>query len=58
MSAPSPNSIVLTGAGRGIGAALAREYAAPGVTMLLIARDAARLEGVAQLLSTKLPPVT
>ncbi len=48
MSASSPNSIVLTGAGRGIGAALAREYAAPGVTMLLIARDAARLEDVAQ----------
>lgn len=47
MSGPSPTSIVLTGAGRGIGAALAREYAGPGVAMLLIGRDALRLDEVA-----------
>ncbi|QZO02340.1 SDR family NAD(P)-dependent oxidoreductase [Chenggangzhangella methanolivorans] len=41
------SSIVLTGAGRGIGAALAREYAAEGAAMLLIGRDAGRLEEVA-----------
>lgn len=40
--------IVLTGASSGIGAALARELAAPGVSMLLIARDAARLRAVAE----------
>lgn len=40
-------SLVLTGASSGLGAALAAEYAAPGVAMLLIARDAARLERVA-----------
>ncbi|WP_020180547.1 SDR family NAD(P)-dependent oxidoreductase [Methylopila sp. M107] len=42
-----PTSVVLTGAGRGIGAALARVYAGPGVAMLLIGRDVARLETVA-----------
>lgn len=42
-----PRSIVITGAGRGIGAALAREYAAPGATLLLIGRDASRLDAVA-----------
>ncbi|MEM7547564.1 MAG: SDR family NAD(P)-dependent oxidoreductase [Pseudomonadota bacterium] len=40
-------SLVLTGASSGIGAALAAEYAAPGMIMLLIARDAARLAEVA-----------
>lgn len=42
-----PSSVVVTGGGRGIGAALARAYAAPGVTLLLIGRDAARLDGTA-----------
>ncbi len=43
----SPQSVVVTGGGRGIGAALARAYAAPGVTLLLIGRDAERLAGTA-----------
>ncbi len=47
MSRKAPTSIVLTGAGRGIGAALARVYAGPGVAMLLIGRDLPRLEAVA-----------
>lgn len=47
MSGIQPTSIVVTGAGRGIGAALARVYAAPGARMLLIGRDAGRLKEVA-----------
>lgn len=47
MSRTPPKSVVVTGAGRGIGAALARVYAEPGVAMLLIGRDPARLEAVA-----------
>lgn len=43
----SPKSIVVTGAGRGIGAALAHVYAETGVTMLLVGRDISRLETVA-----------
>ncbi|MEM7524369.1 MAG: SDR family NAD(P)-dependent oxidoreductase [Pseudomonadota bacterium] len=43
----APNTIVLTGASSGIGAALVAAYAAPGVRMLLIARDAGRLATVA-----------
>ena len=42
----SPASIVITGASGGIGGALARLYAAPGVTLCLTGRDAARLEEV------------
>jgi short-subunit dehydrogenase len=44
VSLRNPTSIVVTGAGRGIGAALARVYAGPSVAMLLVGRDAARLE--------------
>lgn len=40
-------SVLITGASSGIGAALAREYAAPGVRLALCGRDAARLEEVA-----------
>jgi short-subunit dehydrogenase len=40
--------IVITGASRGLGAAMARELAAPGVTLCLCARDPARLDSVAQ----------
>ncbi|MFZ2006955.1 MAG: SDR family NAD(P)-dependent oxidoreductase [Stellaceae bacterium] len=40
-------SAVITGASSGLGAALARAYAAPGVTMGLIGRDPARLLAVA-----------
>ena len=41
------SSILITGASSGIGAALARHYAAPGVRLVLQGRDAARLETVA-----------
>ncbi len=43
----NPRSILITGASSGIGAALARHYAAPGVTLALGGRDTARLEAVA-----------
>lgn len=42
------SSIAITGAGRGIGAALAIHYAAPGRALLLIGRDRPRLDAVAQ----------
>lgn len=40
-------TILITGASSGVGAALALAYAAPGTTLALGGRDAARLEGVA-----------
>ena len=40
--------ILITGASSGLGAALARHYAREGVGLLLIARNAARLDAVAQ----------
>jgi short-subunit dehydrogenase len=42
-----PRSIVITGASRGIGAALARAYAGPGVTLGLVARDSVALRAMA-----------
>jgi short-subunit dehydrogenase len=45
---PFARSVVLTGASRGIGAALARALSAPGVRLLLIARDGAALKAVAR----------
>jgi NAD(P)-dependent dehydrogenase (short-subunit alcohol dehydrogenase family) len=39
--------IVISGASRGLGAALARSLAGPGVRMLLVARSAEALEKVA-----------
>lgn len=42
-----PASILITGASSGIGAALAVEYAAPGITIHLLGRDGARLQEVA-----------
>lgn len=44
----SARHILITGASNGLGAALARHYARPGMRLLLIGRDAARLDGVAQ----------
>ena len=45
--AATSGNIVITGASSGIGAALAKFYAAPGVTLGLIGRDPARLGAVA-----------
>lgn len=45
----SPSSLVLTGASGGIGLALSRELAAPGIRMLLCGRDHRRLEQAAEL---------
>lgn len=42
-----PTSILITGASSGIGEALAIAYAAPGVSLALTGRDAARTEAVA-----------
>ena len=41
-----PKAILITGASSGIGAALAVEYAAPGVNLTLTGRDAVRLKDV------------
>lgn len=43
-----PKHILITGASSGLGAELARTYAAPGIALALTGRDAARLESVAQ----------
>lgn len=43
----APRAILITGASSGIGAALALEYAAPGVRLALCGRDAARIGSVA-----------
>ncbi|HJV25571.1 MAG TPA: SDR family NAD(P)-dependent oxidoreductase [Aromatoleum sp.] len=43
----APRSILITGATGAIGGALAREYAAPGVTLLLHGRNAGQLEQIA-----------
>jgi short-subunit dehydrogenase len=45
----TPRSILITGASRGIGAALARAYAGPGVTLGLLARNEAALRQTAEL---------
>ena len=48
-----PRVIAITGGSSGIGRALALEYAAPGVALALIGRDAARLAEVAALAEAK-----
>jgi short-subunit dehydrogenase len=47
MTAPRFRSVVISGASRGLGAALARRLAGPGVTLGLIGRDATALRAVA-----------
>jgi short-subunit dehydrogenase len=44
----NPQTIVITGASSGLGAALAKHYAAPGITLYLLGRSASRLEEVAE----------
>jgi short-subunit dehydrogenase len=44
---PPPAHIAITGAGSGIGAALARHYARPGIRLSLLGRNTARLDAIA-----------
>jgi len=46
-------TILITGASSGLGAALARHYAGPGITLSLWGRDAARLDAVATACTAK-----
>lgn len=48
-----PRALVITGASSGLGAALAELYAAPRRTLLLVGRDAERLEAVAERVRAK-----
>ena len=54
----SISSVLITGASSGLGAGLAKNYAAPGVHLVLTARDAARLETTAALCRDKGATVT
>ncbi|MCW2307311.1 SDR family NAD(P)-dependent oxidoreductase [Rhodobium gokarnense] len=46
MARPDPTSILITGATGGIGMALARAYAGPGIVLGLTGRDGAKLEAI------------
>lgn len=48
-----PGSVMITGASNGIGAALARGYAGPGMFLAISGRDAGRLAAVAEQLRAK-----
>lgn len=45
---PAPAAVLITGASSGLGAALAKGYAAPGMRLVLFGRDTVRLETVAE----------
>ena len=47
-----PRSILITGASSGLGEALAKAYAGPGVTLALSGRDGPRLEAVTEACRT------
>ncbi len=49
----NPRTILITGASSGIGAGLAKHYAAPGITLYLQGRNAERLEAAAAACTAK-----
>jgi short-subunit dehydrogenase len=55
---PQPKNILITGASSGVGAALARLYAEPGIFLALTGRDAGRLETTANACLAKGAKVT
>lgn len=53
----APAAILITGASSGLGTALAKAYAAPGVRLVLFGRDATRLEAAAGRYATSAQPL-